>query len=142
MRPRLTTRRAGTAFPTCKEALADWLIAPVRAGESDAGAAPLAANGITEEVVVAFPGGGLFFWWQAGWVRAAPVAFGGDRVRLCGASAGALAAVCARCGVDTEKALAVALALCERDKVILVLSLVECVKCDWGLCYLSGLPCV
>ena len=49
-----------------------------------------------------FPGGGLYYWWQAGVVErlqrsdhAAPV---------CGASAGALAATLYKCGVDMDAA--------------------------------------
>lgn len=113
---RLTNRRLSFTPMKSKAALADWLIAPILSGESDAGAASQ-STALSSEDVVAFPGGGLFFWWQLGWIRAAPVDFAADNVRLCGASAGSLAAVCARCGVDTEEALALALELCERDKV-------------------------
>jgi len=113
---RLISRRLSFTPMKSKQALADWLIAPIRSGESDAGAASQ-STALSSEDVVAFPGGGLFFWWQLGWIRAAPVDFAADNVRLSGASAGSLAAVCARCGVDTEEALAVALELCERDKV-------------------------
>ena len=114
-RPPSTTRRFALSPSKSKVDIADWLIAPIRVGESDAGAASRVS--LTSEEVVAFPGGGLFFWWQLGWISKSPIIFSDGNARLCGASAGSLAAVCARCGVDTEEALAVALALCERDKV-------------------------
>jgi hypothetical protein len=47
----------------------------------------------TKRKVYIFPGGGLFFWWQAGWVSAHDFS---DTARMVGASAGALTAVTAK----------------------------------------------
>ncbi|KAJ1445640.1 hypothetical protein M885DRAFT_414770, partial [Pelagophyceae sp. CCMP2097] len=60
---------------------------------------------------VLFTGGGIFFWWQAGWVSARP---GVEQARMVGMSAGALTAVLAKCGVGVEESLRVALEICDR----------------------------
>ena len=52
-----------------------------------------------------FPGGGIFFWWQAGVIAAlAERGYDFRNSRSMGASAGALAATLATCGVDMDEA--------------------------------------
>ena len=58
-----------------------------------------------------FPGGGIFFWWQAGAITALSRRIDLSTAPCCGASAGALAATLAACDVDMELALERALAL-------------------------------
>lgn len=68
--------------------------------------------------VVTFPGGGLFFWWQAGFIRQRQkqgLLFAD--AYLVGASAGALSAVLAKCNVDMDFAFERALQLCDDKEV-------------------------
>lgn len=58
-----------------------------------------------------FPGGGLFFWWQAGAITGLARRLDMQSTPLAGASAGALAATLAACEVDMENAFERALAL-------------------------------
>ena len=53
---------------------------------------------------LAFPGGGLFFWWQAGAIQGLARRLDLSQVPLVGASAGALAATLSGCEVDMEHA--------------------------------------
>jgi hypothetical protein len=73
------------------------------------------AERVAGENVYSFPGGGLFFWWQAGWV------LGNGQLpanALCvGASAGSLTAVLAKCNVDMHVAYDLALALCNENRI-------------------------
>ena len=58
-----------------------------------------------------FPGGGIFFWWQAGVVAAlAERGYDFSNSRSIGVSAGALAATLATCGVDMNEAFDLAAA--------------------------------
>lgn len=50
-----------------------------------------------------FPGGGIFFWWQAGVVRQLQKRFVVDQICCSGASAGALSATLAACGCDSTR---------------------------------------
>ena len=55
--------------------------------------------------VLLFPGGGIFFWWQAGVIAAlAERGYDFRNSRSMGVSAGALAATLATCGVDMDEA--------------------------------------
>ena len=54
---------------------------------------------------LAFPGGGLFFWWQAGAITGLSRRLDLASTPMVGASAGALAATLAACGTDMEEAL-------------------------------------
>ena len=56
-----------------------------------------------------FPGGGLYYWWQAGVVERLQQSDHAGPV--CGASAGALAATLYKCGVDMDAARDLALEL-------------------------------
>ena len=56
-----------------------------------------------------FPGGGIFFWWQAGAVSALSRRLDLAKVPSAGASAGALAATLAACDCDMDTALESAL---------------------------------
>ena len=64
--------------------------------------------------IIAFAGGGIFFWWQFGWVSQARIP---GNARLVGASAGSLTALCAKCGVGADEALVVALSLCDKHGI-------------------------
>jgi len=67
----------------------------------------------TREKVLVLPGGGLFFWWQLGAmsrIRQEP-AF--KDVKVVGTSAGALAALCGRGGVEFDEALKLAIKLAD-----------------------------
>ena len=73
------------------------------------------SNDATEEGdIIAFTGGGIFFWWQVGWVSQAHIP---DNARLVGASAGSLTALCAKCGVGADKAYIAALSLCDKHGI-------------------------
>ena len=68
--------------------------------------------------LIAFPGGGLYFWWQAGYVQflqQTPKCF--ENSLLSGASAGSLTAVLAACGVDMDQAYESAYKICEERNV-------------------------
>ena len=54
---------------------------------------------------LAFPGGGLFFWWQAGAIQGLSRRIELSRTPCVGASAGALAATLAACECDMQQAL-------------------------------------
>lgn len=80
-------------------------------------AADAAASDIT---TLACPGGGLFFWWQAGFVqglRDQQYDLAARNLHLTGASAGALTATLAACDVDMDRALDLALELCDRREI-------------------------
>jgi len=62
---------------------------------------------------LAFPGGGIFFWWQAGAVTALSRRYRLGEMPCVGASAGALTASLAACDVDMNEALDVAVRLAE-----------------------------
>lgn len=62
---------------------------------------------------LAYPGGGIFFWWQAGATSALSRLYELDRVPCVGTSAGALAATLASCEVEMDDALSVAARLSE-----------------------------
>lgn len=65
--------------------------------------------------LVAFPGGGILFWWQAGTIqglREQCASF--DEANFIGASAGSLAAALAASGVDMDDAFEHAITLSKR----------------------------
>ena len=66
-----------------------------------------------------FPGGGVFFWWQAGVVKALQERYDLRRhgLTVAGASAGSISCVLAVCGVDMDRAMEVALLLAEEAGV-------------------------
>lgn len=64
-----------------------------------------------------FPGGGIFFWWQAGAVSELQRRFDLQGANTAGASAGALAATLTACDSDMEHALDVAFRLCQEAGV-------------------------
>ena len=53
---------------------------------------------------IVFPGGGIYFWWQAGAVKALQESCDLDEYSFSGASAGSLSAVFAASGVDMDDA--------------------------------------
>jgi len=67
-------------------------------------------NGENVGKLIAFPGGGIYFWWQAGWITCANIS---SDAHLIGASAGSLTAVLSKCGVNMEDAYSCAIRLCE-----------------------------
>eukprot|EP00960_Hanusia_phi_P049187 759424-Hanusia_phi.AAC.7 len=54
--------------------------------------------------LIVFPGGGIYFWWQAGVVQGLQKRISVDSFDFTGASAGSLSAVFAACGVDMMQA--------------------------------------
>ena len=83
-------------------------------------APPEEAEGSAPSALVAFPGGGIFFWWQAGFVQALQQRREGSvlgTISMVGASAGALAAVLAACDVSMAQAFESAYRICERRNV-------------------------
>ena len=64
--------------------------------------------------VIAFTGGGLFYWWQAGWISQQK--FYPTDVFV-GASAGSLSAALAKCEVDADLAFDLAIQLCDEYRV-------------------------
>jgi hypothetical protein len=66
---------------------------------------------------IVFPGGGIFFWWQAGAVKALQECVLLDHCTFSGASAGSLSAVFAACNVDTHNAFQVAHRLADERKI-------------------------
>ena len=62
---------------------------------------------------VAFPGGGIFFWWQAGAIVGLSKRIDFSAVPCVGASAGALAATLGACECDMDRALTRAVELCD-----------------------------
>lgn len=83
-----------------------WVEAPAREAERP-------------ETLVAFPGGGLFFWWQAGYVQALQQQDANllRSASFAGASAGALTAVLTASGVDMAAAYESAYNICEKRNV-------------------------
>ena len=53
---------------------------------------------------IVFPGGGIYFWWQAGAVKALQQSIEMDEYCYVGASAGSISAVFAACNVDMDEA--------------------------------------
>lgn len=66
---------------------------------------------------LAYPGGGIFFWWQAGAVTALSRRYQLGDIPCVGASAGALAASLAACEVDMYEALDVAVRLADENEI-------------------------
>jgi len=66
-----------------------------------------------------FPGGGVFFWWQAGTIQALKEAMDLKNGDFCmsGASAGSISSVMAACGTDLHAAMRAALHLPKKSKV-------------------------
>ena len=81
-----------------------WLIAPPDPCERTS----------DEGDIVAFTGGGLFYWWQAGYMSAFRLP---PNARVVGASAGSLTALMAKCDVDQEEAFRLALDLCDKYEI-------------------------
>eukprot|EP00281_Chroomonas_sp_CCMP1168_P020382 CAMPEP_0206229282 /NCGR_PEP_ID=MMETSP0047_2-20121206/9614_1 /ASSEMBLY_ACC=CAM_ASM_000192 /TAXON_ID=195065 /ORGANISM="Chroomonas mesostigmatica_cf, Strain CCMP1168" /LENGTH=394 /DNA_ID=CAMNT_0053652571 /DNA_START=75 /DNA_END=1260 /DNA_ORIENTATION=+ len=67
--------------------------------------------------VIAFPGGGIYFWWQAGAVKSLQKHYNLTAATLMGASAGALTAALAGCEADMDKAFAVAQRLAKENNL-------------------------
>lgn len=68
-----------------------------------------------EEVIV-FQGGGQYFFWMMGIIKYLNN-FDLSKIKVVGASAGALSAVLMACHIDVEKALDLALQLCDKHRV-------------------------
>ena len=82
----------------------------------------ITAGRASSQPLIVLPGGGLFFYWQAGalkWVlrEQASARLGCEGMRFAGASAGGLAATLACNGVDFDEATALALDLSDRAGV-------------------------
>jgi hypothetical protein len=82
----------------------------------------MTVEGTTEDCqekrpVIVFPGGGIYFWWQAGAVKALQECCDLDKCDFAGASAGSLSAVFAACGVNMNDAYALALRLAQEHGV-------------------------
>ena len=88
--------------------------------------------------LIAFPGGGIYFWWQAGFVQSLQQRQFINTCTMVGASAGALTAVLAGCQIDMTQVYESAYAICERRNVWKQpLGLFGC----WGLMpFISFLP--
>ncbi|EKX38521.1 hypothetical protein GUITHDRAFT_144126 [Guillardia theta CCMP2712] len=67
--------------------------------------------------LIVFPGGGIYFWWQAGVVQGLQKRINVDSFDFTGASAGSLSAVFAACGVDMMQAFHLAQKLAEEKNV-------------------------
>ena len=67
--------------------------------------------------LLVFPGGGIFFWWQAGVVRALQECYVMQDFDFAGASAGSLSAVFAACNVDMRDAFDLAFRLAQEHRV-------------------------
>ena len=69
----------------------------------------------TEQKMLIFPGGGIYFWWQAGVVKALQKHYNlkNDNLTLSGASAGSISCVMAVCNVDMDHAMNVAIRLAD-----------------------------
>ena len=81
-------------------------------------------NPCTEERLLIFPGGGIYFWWQAGVVKALQQQYRSDKNNLetknltvSGASAGSISCVMAICNIDMDHAMKVALDLADEEGV-------------------------
>ncbi|CAM9904100.1 unnamed protein product [Discosporangium mesarthrocarpum] len=72
---------------------------------------------LASQPVISFPGGGIFFWWQAGAITALHERYDLSGTDMVGASAGALAATLAACDADMERAMDLALQLCDDNEV-------------------------
>jgi hypothetical protein len=81
-------------------------------------------------MALALPGGGVFFWWQAGAVHGLSRRLDLSTTPLVGASAGALAATLAACQVDMPTAFDSALRMSNDAGVFQ--------KGPWGLCGIWG----
>eukprot|EP00798_Chlamydomonas_sp_ICE-L_P023246 gene23246-30471_t len=66
------------------------------------------------KLVLSWAGAGVFFFWQLGCMKYLAERYDMSKVAMVGASGGALAAVLAICGVDTERVIAHAYALSEK----------------------------
>ena len=60
---------------------------------------------------IVFPGGGIYFWWQAGAVKAMQESIDLDEYHFAGASAGSISAVFAACNVDMDEAFSLTVRL-------------------------------
>jgi len=69
-------------------------------GRSDVGAG--------SPTTIVFPGGGIYFWWQAGAAKSLLQHYNLSKAHLMGASAGALTAALAACDIDFDRAFEVA----------------------------------
>ncbi|CAM9782980.1 unnamed protein product [Ectocarpus sp. 6 AP-2014] len=67
--------------------------------------------------VLSFPGGGIFFWWQAGVISALQERYNLSSLDFVGASAGSLAATLAACDADMDLAMKLALDLCDTNEI-------------------------
>jgi hypothetical protein len=77
-------------------------------------------NPCTDERLLIFPGGGIYFWWQAGVVKALQQQNRSDKnnldtknLALSGASAGSISCVMAICKIDMDHAMKAALVLAD-----------------------------
>ena len=70
-----------------------------------------------KRVGLIFPGGGLFFWWQAGAIAGLAGKVDLASAPLVGASAGSLAATLAACDADIDRALSLAINLSDEAGV-------------------------
>jgi hypothetical protein len=77
---------------------------------------PLSKAGETQLI---FPGGGVYFWWQAGVVKALQQSYDltNSSLSISGASAGSIAAVMAICEVDQDNAMKCAIKLADEAGV-------------------------
>ncbi|CAM9384794.1 unnamed protein product, partial [Scytosiphon promiscuus] len=67
--------------------------------------------------VLSFPGGGIFFWWQAGVISGLQERYDLSSLDFVGASAGSLAATLAACDADMDLAMKLALDLCDTNEI-------------------------
>ena len=95
-------------------------------------ARPLASMPKLARPTLIFPGGGIFFWWQAGAVSELARRFDlcHPRLHSVGASAGAISASFAACSVDVDRALDLAIDQCLQRDVFK--------RGAWGLCGVWG----
>jgi hypothetical protein len=76
-------------------------------------------NASQNEQLLIFPGGGIYFWWQAGLVKALQQRYDLQKhsLSMSGASAGSISCVMAICNVDMDHGMEVALRLADEASV-------------------------
>ena len=72
----------------------------------------------TQTQHLVFPGGGVYFWWQAGTIKALQekVKLNSGKFSMYGASAGSISSVMAACGINLELAMKLALDLPQKTR--------------------------
>ncbi|QDZ24921.1 patatin-like phospholipase [Chloropicon primus] len=88
-----------------------------RHSSSSAQEAPPSPSPSPSRPIVSFPGGGIYFWWNAGVLEYLGERYDLKGTNLLGASAGALAIALVACGIDFRHSAKVAYRLAEENKI-------------------------